>query len=273
MKHLPSPKQLGRAVEDLAKVEGLAVRRVRRRVATIALIQLFNAARDEGRLPLFMVKGGRALEFRFGALARSSRDVDVVFGGTRDEMLDIVIAVLRGEWSGFRFTVATAPQRRGHSVVFEVSADYNGADWTRFELELVYGVVDAWDDVSVSGFAELRLEAAAAIPCMTLSEQIAQKLHAVSDPDTDRPRDLYDIYLMNAHCEQSDEALLRDAVAEFERRDTHRWPPAIELRDGWGPRLQELLDNDGLVDTPEMIVGAVQSLVLRINGVSMLLLR
>lgn len=268
---LPSPKQLARAVEDLAKADGLAVRRVRRRIATIALIQLFNVARAQGRLQPFMVKGGRALEFRYGALARSSRDVDIVLAGAREAILDTTIAVLRDEWSGFRFSVASPPRRRDHSFVFEVSADYNGADWARFELELVHGAVDVWDDIAVSGLDELGLDAATAIPCMTVSEQIAQKLHAVSDPDADRPRDLYDIYLMNSHCEQSDEVLRRDALAEFERRGAHPWPPTIELRDGWRPRLQELLDNDGLVDTPEMIVGAVESLVLRLSGISMIL--
>jgi hypothetical protein len=271
MMRLPSPKQLGRSVEKLAESEGLAVRRVRRRIATIALIQLFNVARDQGRLPPFMVKGGRALEFRFGSLARSSRDVDVVVAAAKDEILDIAIAVLRDEWSGFNFVVATAPQARDHSFVFEVSADYNGADWARFELELVYGVIVSWDDVPVGGFDALGLEAVEAIPCMTLADQIAQKLHAVSDPATERPRDLYDIYLMDRHCEQPDEELYEAAVAEFDRRGTHTWPPKIELRENWGVTLEELLNDDGLVGTPDMIVAAVKALVLRISGVSMLL--
>jgi predicted nucleotidyltransferase component of viral defense system len=267
---LPSPKQLGRAVEKLAESEGLAVRRVRRRIATIALIQLFNLALGQSRLPPFMVKGGRALEFRFGSLARSSRDVDIVVFGARDDILEAAIAVLRDEWSGFSFVVATAPQERDHSYVFEVSADYNGADWARFELELIHGVVESWDDVPVSGFDALGLEAVDTIPCMTLAEQIAQKLHAVSDPDADRPRDLYDIYLMDGQCEQPDADLLRAAIAEFDRRGRHSWPPEIALRENWGATLQELLNDDGLVGTPDMIVAAVRGLVLRINGVSML---
>jgi predicted nucleotidyltransferase component of viral defense system len=270
MTHLPSPKQLGKAVENLAQSEGLAVRRVRRRIATIALIQLFKAAHVRGRLPPFMVKGGRALEFRFGSLARSSRDVDIVVATARDEILDLAIEALRDEWSGFSFTVASAPRARDHSYIFEVSADYNGADWSRFELELVNGVIDSWDDVPIPGLDTLGLEAVEAIPCMTLAEQIAQKLHAVSDPTEDRPRDLYDIYVMDKHCEQSDEELYAAAVAEFGHRGTHKWPPTIELRENWELTLRELLDNDGLSGSPEMILAAVQALVLRIESISML---
>jgi hypothetical protein len=150
-KGLPSPKQLSTRVVDLAQDEGLGIRRVRKRVATIALIQLFNVARRDGRLPEFFIKGGRALEFRFGALARSSRDVDIVISSDKSTILDTVVAVLREEWSGFRFDLRKAPQEREHSYVLEIGADYNGADWTTFEAELVYGVVERWDDVVTPG--------------------------------------------------------------------------------------------------------------------------
>jgi nitrogen fixation protein len=104
---------------------------------------------------------------------------------------------------------------------------------------------------------------------MTAAEQMAQKLHAVSDPTEDRARDLYDIYLIDSHLELNDSELLEAAVAEFERRATHAWPPKIALRDGWEATLSELLANDGLPVTVEAIVIAVESLVLRLHGVSM----
>ena len=268
-KGLPSAKQLSARVADLAKDEGLAIRRVRKRVATIALIQLFNIARRDGRLPAFLVKGGRALEFRFGALARSSRDVDIVIDSDKAMILDAAVVALRDEWSGFRFAPRKGLQEREHSYVLEIGADYNGADWTSFEVELVYGAVERWDDIPVVGLDRLGLEATTEIPCMTAAEQIAQKLHAVSDPAEDRPRDLYDIYLFDTQLELDDPALFEAAVREFERRGTHAWPPEIALRDGWEAALSELLANDGLPVTVEAIVGAVKSLVLRLHGVSM----
>jgi hypothetical protein len=164
VKRLPSPKTLSRAIEAQAKREGLATRRVRRRIATIALIQLFNNARKNGALPPFLVKGGRALEFRFGSLARSSRDVDIVIDGTKGEILEAVITVLRGEWSGFRFGLASQPVEREHSFVFEVNADYNNADWARFEVEIVTGSVAQWDAVQIGGLEMLGLEATSPVP-------------------------------------------------------------------------------------------------------------
>jgi predicted nucleotidyltransferase component of viral defense system len=269
MDERPTAKQLSARVEELARGEGLATRRVRKRIATIALIQLFNVARHEGRLPAFLVKGGRALEFRFGALARSSRDVDIVVDADKPAILDAVVALLRDDWSGFRFTLRREVQEREHSYVLEVGADYKNVDWTSFEAELIFGSVEQWDDIPVVGIEQLGLEAIADIPCMTAADQLAQKLHAVSDPNEDRARDLYDIYLLDTQLERNDAALLEAAVAEFERRGAHTWPPQIVLRDGWGATLSELLTNDGLPITVEETVIAVQSLVLRLHGVSM----
>jgi len=265
----PSAKQLSIRVTDLANKEGLAIRRVRKRIATIALIQLLNSARRSGKLPAFLVKGGRALEFRFGALARSSRDVDLVIESDRTAILDGVLTVLRDEWSGFRFGLRRAPLERKHSYVLEIGADYNNTDWTNFEAELICGPVDSWDDIPVSDLDRLGLESASDVPCMTSAEQIAQKLHAVSDPSEDRARDLYDIYLLDTQLEHNDAVLLSAAVAEFERRGTHSWPPNITLREEWETSLSELLANDGFSITVDEVAATVESLVLRLSGVKM----
>jgi predicted nucleotidyltransferase component of viral defense system len=265
----PSAKQLTIKVANLANEEGLAIRRVRKRVATIALIQLLSNAHRNGQLPAFLVKGGRALEFRFGALARSSRDVDLVIESDRSAILDGVLTVLRDEWSGFRFGLRRAPLEREHSYILEIGADYNNTDWTNFEAELICGPVDSWDDIPVSDLGSLGLEPAHDIPCMTAAEQIAQKLHAVSDPDEDRARDLYDIYLLDTQIERNDAMLFSAAVAEFKRRGTHPWPPYITLREGWKATLSELIATDGLAVTVDEIATAVQSLILRLHGVTM----
>ncbi len=265
----PSARQLSARVTELACDEGLAIRRVRKRIATIALIQLLNNAHSSGLLPAFLVKGGRALEFRLGSMARSSRDVDIVIDSDRTIILDAVLAALREEWSGFHFTVRRAPQERQHSYALEIGADYNGTDWTSFEAEFIYGPVASWDEIPVNDLERLGLEAAGEIPCMTAAEQMAQKLHALSDPNEDRARDLYDIYLLDTQLERNDATLLAVALAEFERRGAHRWPPDVTLREGWEATLSELLANDGLPVTVSEIVIAVQSLVLRLHGVAM----
>lgn len=56
---------------------------------------------------------------------------------------------------------------------------------------------------------------------MTAAEQIAQKLHAVSDPNEHRPRDLIDIYLLAARLRPADAEVLDHCVRTFEDRATH----------------------------------------------------
>ena len=104
------------------------------------------------------------------------------------------------------------------------------------------------------------------IPCMTVAEQIAQKLHAVSDPNEDRPRDLVDIYLLDARLRPPDAELLGQCVQTFQLRATHPWPPNIELRDDWARQLREILDRLEPSLTIDEILHDVRTIVARLQS-------
>lgn len=269
MTDLPSRKELSSVVQKAAQDEGITERRLRRWVAVGALIEVFNIARSRGQLPTFLVKGGFALELRFRSLARSSRDVDVVLGTEKPDLVDAVIEAIRTPWSGFTFRIKGAVQEREHSYRISVNALYLSADWSTFEVELVVGDVDRADMLQPYGIDAFGLMRPSEVPCLNASEQIAQKLHAVTDPAEDRPRDLVDIFLLDSQLDHDDDTLRTAVEAIFQKRGTHTWPPSIELRDGWRRAIEELLRRNEIDLAVEHIVDGVHALVLRLLGVSL----
>jgi predicted nucleotidyltransferase component of viral defense system len=266
---LPSSRELSKTVDVAAAADNLSSRRVRRWVAVIALAQVFNIARTRGTIPRFIVKGGFALELRFRGEARTSRDIDIVLPLEREALMDAAIEALRIEWSGFAFRIKGTPERREHSFKFEVNSLYQNKEWSTFEVELVFGPVTTEDGVVPFNLATFGLLQPVDIPCMTAAEQIAQKLHAASDPNEDRPRDLVDIYLLDTRLRPPDTELLHHCVRTFEERATHAWPPNIDLRDGWDRQLLEMLERLELTLTLEDLLSGVRALVARLVGFTM----
>lgn len=96
---------------------------------------------------------------------------------------------------------------------------------------------------------------------MNVYEQIAQKLHAVTDPDEDRPRDLVDIFLISQQIELEAESLRLAAQTTFLQRAKQSWPCTIALRDGWTGVIAEILERNDLQLTVDAILDGVRALV------------
>lgn len=91
------------------------------------------------------------------------------------------------------------------------------------------GNADGYDEITSDAMTLVGLPDSVAVPCMTLPWQIAQKIHACTDPvekprSNDRAHDLVDLQLL--------EALMVD---EPQRRDTERL--RCGLRRSWQTRL------------------------------------
>ncbi len=79
------------------------------------------------------------------------------------------------------------------------------------------------------------------IPCLSIAYQMAQKLHACTDPydgegqhENDRVRDLVDLWLLESLLETNGLADVRAAVIDtFDRRAKHAWPPTPVITDAW----------------------------------------
>lgn len=261
MTQLPTNRELARTVEAASAREGVSIRRHRRWIAVSALIEVLHIGTERGIIPAFIVKGGFALEFRFRTEARASRDVDVVVPLTAHEILDAVVQVLRIDWSGFTFAIKGVPERREHSYRMELSALYKGREWSTFELELVFAEITGQDLIAPLDLPAYGLLAPTGIPCITISEQVAQKLYAVSDPAENRPRDLIDIYLCIRRIPPDHGELRAACTRIFSERAKQAWPPDISMRNGWQEILSNLIADSELELTTDEVLRGVQSLV------------
>lgn len=267
MAELPARRQLAGIVKGAAEEAGVTERRLRRWVAISALIEVFNITRADGRLPAFLVKGGFALEARFRSKARASRDIDFVIEAQKRELIDAAIEAMRIEWSGFTFAIKNDPAEREHSYKFEVNAFYKGQEWSTFEVELVAGDVVEPELVEAYPINEFGLERPSDVPCMNVHEQIAQKFHAVTDPDEDRPRDLVDIFLIGQQVALEFADLRISVETVFGQRAKHAWPAPIELRDGWAGVITEIVERNQLGLTVDAIVDGVRAIAVKLVGV------
>ena len=75
--------------------------RVQRRIALVAIAAMLDAARDRDGEPTFVIKGGSALELRYESRARATRDIDLEFTGTLDEIHTAISTCIEAGWSGF----------------------------------------------------------------------------------------------------------------------------------------------------------------------------
>jgi hypothetical protein len=109
-----------------------------------------------------------------------------------------------------------------------IAVDIARAESGEFEIEWVRAIPLA-EAFGITGPVEL--------PCLPLRVHIAQKLHGMTLPprpgkQNDRFRDLIDLLLMEELIDNY--AGLRDACeAVFRMRDTHAWPPALDLPPHW----------------------------------------
>jgi hypothetical protein len=108
------------------------------------------------------------------------------------------------------------------------------------------------------------------IPCLSIAYQMAQKLHACTDPydgegqqENDRVRDLVDLWFLESLLDTQGLADVRAAVVDtFDRRAKHAWPPAPVVTDTWQrdyPKVaQEVIGSSATVEAAaEYVTGLI----------------
>ena len=210
----------------------------------------------EGRSP-FELKGGAAMELRLrqqaaGPTPRASKDLDATFRGPMDEIEMQVRANLGSERQGFTFRVINDGETPRHMRRFEVAVSYRGRAFSRVKLEIsaYEGQLRDPDHVPAPSLVGFGLAGPGSFPCLPLSKQVAQKLHAVTEPTApgkvnDRFRDLVDLVMLSSLAPPS--SALREICEEtFQVRQKHGWPPAVVAQDRWAEPLARLARELGL---------------------------
>jgi hypothetical protein len=137
-------------------------------------------------------------------------------------------------------------------------------EWSTFDLELVFGDVADHDIVPPLDLAAYGLLMPTGIPCMTIIEQVAQKLHAVTDPNENRPRDLIDIYLCIVRLPPNENDLRETCATMFLQRDIQAWPPELLMREEWPAQLSEIIAQSELDINADGVFEGVRGLIARL---------
>jgi Nucleotidyl transferase AbiEii toxin, Type IV TA system len=217
--------------------------RLRRHVAFERLLLRLSA--DGGGEPRWVVKGGLALELRLGLRARATLDLDLALLESSDDgrrthahLVEALADDVQGDFFTFavqapRSLVADRSGRQGWR--FPVDARLAGRTFAALRLDVVARAEEMLGGVETFTFAS-RLAFASYPPTITvqaaaLTQQAAEKLHALSRPYDDRPntrtKDLVDLVLLIEN-DLVEPARLRERVRTvFEVRATHEMPAEL----------------------------------------------
>jgi Nucleotidyl transferase AbiEii toxin, Type IV TA system len=240
-------RALERRITNAAKERGTTAARLRRLVGFAVICETLSEAVARGIIPVFFVKGGVAIELRLGLLARATRDLDIGLCAPPNELLSAFDSALDVGFGDFRM------RRRGEAreldsgtLVLEVSLEYVGRPWGTVEVDLApatpYSETDAVSPIALS---ELGLAPPRSVPCLAIPAQIAQKIHALTEPEprgrpNPRARDVLDVLLLQRV--EIDHAAVRAACEGiFAERATHAWPIySFDFPPAWRGTLTEL---------------------------------
>jgi hypothetical protein len=242
-------------IDAYGRREGGVPARLIRGVSFMVVAMALDRVRDENNDPLFVIKGGVAMELRLGLRSRATKDLDAIFRATFSEWLDRLDQALAEPVADFTLS-RTEPEQIKHTRTqrLEILLDYRGRRWARVQLEVApaeaadYLVIDYVPPIDISQFG---LPGPERVPIAGISYMVAQKLHSCTEilPDgieNDRFRDLIDLLLCRALLEAEELPGVRaTCVATFAERGKHTWHPEVTVFPSWPEGYRALADEEG----------------------------
>lgn len=272
MTYLTPPPNLRSLEQRIRNLEADDTGSLRRQV-TMAMVVVGQM------LPEGAVKGGTAMALRYGrAESRFTQDLDAARVHPLSEFLDNFEASLNQGWAGFTGRVVDRKPPRPPGIPpayvmqpFDVKLDYLGRSWRTVKFELGNNEIDdaVEPELRIAGdlvelFTDLGLAAPGPIAVMRADHQVAQKLHAASEPGSERVRDLVDLQLLDRG-EDLDLAQVRATCERlFEYRRLQSWPPMLEASDGWDTLYEAAIEGVDVLPGIEAAVAWVNELIRRI---------
>ncbi|MDR3359363.1 MAG: nucleotidyl transferase AbiEii/AbiGii toxin family protein [Bifidobacteriaceae bacterium] len=221
--------------------------------STIVTAAVQRAVGSDGQA-LFLLTGGTLLQHRLGTAARATRDVGGLVRGDIEVFLARLDQVLKVLWGPLTLRrgdieVINTPAKTVKPRRFSVTLSLRGAVWRKVQVESSPDEGDAGaaqDQVDAPPLAALGLPDAERLAGLKDRYQIAQKVHAATDPHeppaqiNDRARDVVDLCLLGDLAQRSgrptnaeiaaaicDIFSFRAREAEALGRSARRWPAQL----------------------------------------------
>lgn len=278
-----TPKQpktvnrLQRLVTDWQGESGLPVRRLNLRVAAMMLAGALGRATDDQDDPVFLARGGVAIELRGGERARATRDVDLLIRTAPDSLLDRLDEALAEPYQAFSFQRGEPERLPLRPQVRRLNVKVAFSDKPFMTLAVEIAPTEASEEIErlpPHDLANVGLAGPDSIPVLAAHWQIAQKLHGVTElpPRAGRtnPRywDLIDLQLLRALLGAPDERTKHACTSTFAVRAKQAWPPTVTVYPGWRESYTAMARNlDIAVAGLDQAVTAVHELITEIDTV------
>jgi hypothetical protein len=215
---------------------GLGLARLRRRVAFELLLRRLVAVAPDR----WVLKGALALDFRFHAAARATRDMDLGRSDDEDAVVEDFGAAQQLALDDFftfavRRTDALEDADDFRAIRFHVTAQLAGRTFDQFVVDVGFADSIAWtaDTIETSDLLSFAGIGPIQVPALPLAQHLAEKLHAYtrkygpSGRESTRPKDLVDILLI-ARSESLAAADLRNALeVTFGQREHQPLPSSL----------------------------------------------
>jgi hypothetical protein len=229
-------------------------------IASTVAAAVLQQTLDTSAEPAFLLKGGSLLQHKFRAPTRTTTDVDGLVRGDIEEFMEGLDGLLAQPWGPFEFEsgpveVIEVPNKVVKPRRFQLFVKLNGQTWRRVQVELSpdegrAGVVsERTPSPRLAGFG---LPTPDHLASLTLRYQIAQKVHASTDPHdppeyrNDRARDVVDLLLLRDLSDETghpDKQSILDAIldifavraaeAETMDRKPRPWPARLTACPHW----------------------------------------
>ncbi|MBH0022603.1 nucleotidyl transferase AbiEii/AbiGii toxin family protein [Salinibacterium sp. SWN248] len=264
--------------------------------SVIVMAVLQRALGADGR-PEFLIKGGAYLEHRLEIGARATKDVDTVYRGAIADFESALDSVLAEPWEPFELTrteIETVENARTTNKPrrFHIQLKIRGQVFRKIKVEVSFseGKIGEGDErFTAPDLSALDLGIPDEIAGITMAYQVAQKLHACTDPDdptpegggkpffNDRVRDVVDLLLLrDAFFPAGSELSTVKAAAEdvFEARAAEaeklgftprRWPPEITTWKSWAEGWQKPADQAAIKASLEEALATLNEWVKEIE--------
>jgi hypothetical protein len=238
---------------------------------------VLDRVRDENDEPIFLLKGGLAMEMRLRLRARVTTDYDAAFRARAEEVMDLLDEGLAQAWNNFEIS-RDAPEKipNTQAISVRLRLSYKRRSWGSVQLEMaaVEGSMgEELDRVPAAPLEPLQIPIPAAANCVSLRYQIAQKLHACTEVfetgrENDRFRDVMDILLVEGLLRDVGLANVRAACVDiFNVRNKHKWPPQVTIYESWRAPFAALArENDFTPEDIEMAAATLTELIAKINA-------
>lgn len=215
---------------------------------------------DEAGVSRFSLKGGTLLQHKLGLASRATRDMDGIVRGDIDDFLEKMDEVLAEDWGPISFGRSEVEEIRVRAKLvnprrFDLILSIKGETWRKVMVEISPDegrAASSQEVVPAPPLDRFGLPNVDGIVGMSMSYQIAQKLHAATDPHNppeyvnNRPRDVVDLLLLKelsevtgspslreTRCACEDVFLARAQEARALGREPRGWPPVARAYPHW----------------------------------------